>query len=288
MSITDIVEETAFNLIRKAVTTVPKDVESALRKALAREEGVAKTQLEAIIRNIETARKTSRPLCQDTGLLTFFVESGSGLVDLCGIAEALKRATVRATNEVPLRPNAVDPLSNINSGNNTGRHIPIIEWEASSGEALKITVLPKGGGSENVTKLYLLKPAEGWSGILRVVLNSILEAGPYPCPPTIVGVGVGGSSELALKLSKRALLRPLNIKNPNPKLAKYEDQLYEAANSLGIGPMGLGGKTTVLGVKIEYAYRHPASLPVAVSYQCWAARRATAIISPDGSVKYID
>ena len=267
---------------------MPKDVESALRKALAREEGVAKTQLEAIIRNIETARKTSRPLCQDTGLLTFFVESGSGLVDLCGITEALKRATVRATNEVPLRPNAVDTLSNINSGNNTGRHIPIIEWEASSGEALKITVLPKGGGSENVTKLYLLKPTEGWSGILRAVLNSILEAGPYPCPPTIVGVGVGGSSELALKLSKRALLRPLNIKNPNPKLAKYEDQLCEAANSLGIGPMGLGGKTTVLGVKIEYAYRHPASLPVAVSYQCWAARRATAIISPDGSVKYID
>jgi len=288
LSITDIVEEVAFNLIRKAVTTVPLDVESALRKALAREEGVAKTQLKAIIRNIETARKTSRPLCQDTGLLTFFVESGSGLVDLCGITEALKRATVRATNEVPLRPNAVDTLSNINSGNNTGRHIPIIEWEASSGEALKITVLPKGGGSENVTKLYLLKPAEGWSGILRAVLNSILEAGPYPCPPTIVGVGVGGSSELALKLSKKALLRPLNIKNPNPKLAKYEDRLYEAANSLGIGPMGLGGKTTVLGVNIEYAHRHPASLPVAVSYQCWAARRAAAIISPDGSVKYID
>lgn len=287
MKIADVVEEATLNLLRRAVVTIPSDVEEALREAYRREEGTAKSVMEAIIRNIELARKMERPLCQDTGLISYYVEAGSGCEILREVEAALLKATERATREIPLRPNAVDSLTNLNSGNNIGRHVPVIEWTISDRDDIILTVLPKGGGSENVTKLKMLSPGVGMRGVLGAVLDTILEAGPYPCPPTIVGIGLGGSAETALKLSKRSLLRPLNIRNADPRLAKYEERIYELANELGIGPMGLGGKTTVLGVKMDYAHRHPASLPLAVSFQCWAARRTSVKISPEGEVEYL-
>jgi len=203
------------------------------------------------------------------------------------IEKALHRATMRATKEVPLRPNAVDPFTQENTGDNTGRFIPFIHWEIVPGNTLEITVMPKGGGSENVCALGMLSPSMGLNGLKKFVLDAVINAGAKPCPPNILGVAVGGGADVAMKLAKAALLKPLDQPNPDPNLANLEKELQEAVNSTGIGPMGLGGRFTVLGVKVEYAHRHPASYPVAVAFQCWAARRASARIYPDEKIEYL-
>lgn len=283
-----LVEDVAVNLLRFAVIELPQDVKEALKRAYEEEISEAgKTQLKAILDNIELAEKTRTPICQDTGTIIFYVKAGSELGGLGKIDGALRNATKRATKEVPLRPNAVDPFTRKNSGDNTGRHIPFIHWEIVSGNTLEITVLPKGGGSENVCALGMLVPGEGINGLKKFVIETLMKSGAKPCPPNILGVAVGGGSDIAMKLAKKALLRPLNQPNPNPELARLEQELYEAANMTGIGPMGLGGKCTVLGVHVEYAHRHPASYPAAVAFQCWAARRSTARIHADGRVEYI-
>ena len=288
MNLEETVENVAVNLLRFAVTELPKDVEEALQKAYSEETSEAgKTQLRAILDNIELAGETHTPMCQDTGTIIFYVKAGAEVSDLDKIEDALRRATKRATPEVPLRPNAVDPFKQKNTGDNTGRYIPYINWEIVPGDTLEITVLPKGGGSENVCTMGMLVPGEGINGLKKFVIDSIIKAGSKPCPPNILGVAIGGGSDIAMKLAKKALLRPLDQPNPDPELAKLEKELLEAANSTGIGPMGLGGKFTVLGVNIDYAVRHPASYPAAVAFNCWAARRATARISPDGHIEYL-
>ena len=283
-----LVEDIAVNLLRLAVTELPPDVKEALERAYREEESEAgKTQLEAILKNIELAEKTRTPLCQDTGVIIFYAKAGAQAKNLDKIEAALHKATQRATKEIPLRPNAVDPFTQKNSGDNTGRFIPYIHWEIVPGDNLEITAFPKGGGSENVCALGMITPGEGVKGLKKFVIDAVIKAGAKPCPPNILGVAVGGGADIVMKMAKAALLRPLNQPNPNPELAKLEKDLYEAANSTGIGPMGLGGKFTVLGVNVEYAHRHPASYPVAVAFQCWAARRATALIHADGKVEYL-
>lgn len=284
----EVVENVCFNLIRQAVIYLPEDVKQALKKAYEEETSEAgKTQLKAILENIELAEKYQAPICQDTGTIIFYVTAGAEVKGLDKIEGALINATRRATKEIPLRPNAVDPFTQKNSGDNTGRFIPYIHWEIVPGDTLELTVMTKGGGSENVCLTGMLVPGEGINGLKKFVIESIIKAGAQPCPPTIVGVAMGGGADIAMKLAKKALLRPLNEPNPNPEIAKIERELYEAANMTGIGPMGLGGKTTVLGVHLEYAHRHPASFPAAVAFNCWAARRATAKIHPDGTVEYL-
>lgn len=267
---------------------MPQDVKEALQGAYREEESEAgKTQLKAILDNVELAEKTRKPMCQDTGVIIFYVKAGAEVRSLHKIEEALRKATKIATKEVPLRPNAVDPFTRKNSGDNTGRFIPFIHWEIVPGDDLEITVFPKGGGSENVCVTGMLVPGEGIMGLKRFVVDAVIKAGSKPCPPNILGVAVGGGADIAMKLAKKALLRPINQPNPNPEIAKLEKELYEAANMTGIGPMGLGGKITVLGVNVDYAHRHPASFPAAVAFQCWAARRATALIHSDGTVEYL-
>ncbi|MEM2523095.1 MAG: fumarate hydratase [Candidatus Bathyarchaeia archaeon] len=284
----EIVENVAFNLIRQAVIYLPEDVKQALKKAYEVETSEAgKTQLKAILENIELAEKYQAPICQDTGTIIFYVSAGAEVHGLDRLENALINATRRATKEIPLRPNAVDPFTQKNSGDNTGRFIPYIHWEIVPGNTVELTVMTKGGGSENVCLTGMLVPGEGINGLKKFVIESIIKAGAQPCPPTIVGVAMGGGADIAMKLAKKALLRPLNEPNPNQEIAKLERELYEAANMTGIGPMGLGGKITVLGVHVEYAYRHPASFPAAVAFNCWAARRATARIHPDGNVEYL-
>lgn len=288
MDTTTLVENVAFNLLKLAVIRLPRDVKDALQEAYKTEESAAgKTQLEAILNNIQLAEKTNAPLCQDTGTIIFYAKAGARAQDLDKIEEALIRATRRATLEVPLRPNAVNPFNQKNSGDNTGRFIPYINWEIAPGGSLELTVLPKGGGSENVCTLGMLVPGEGVKGLKKFVLDAVVEAGSKPCPPNILGVGLGGGADIALKLAKKALIRPIDQTNPDPELAKLEMEILEAANMTGIGAMGLGGRTTVLGVNVEYAHRHPASYPAAVAFQCWAARRAAARISADGRVEYL-
>ncbi|UCD26729.1 MAG: fumarate hydratase [Candidatus Bathyarchaeota archaeon] len=284
----NIVENVAVKLLQLAVTELPQDVKQALQRAYREEESEAgKTQLKNILENVELAQKTRTPMCQDTGVIIFYVKAGSQVKDLDKIEKTLHRATIRATKEVPLRPNAVDPFTQKNTGDNTGRSIPFIHWEIVSGNTLEITVMPKGGGSENVCALGMLYPSMGLNGLKKFVLDAVINAGAKPCPPNILGVAVGGGADIAMKLAKLALLKPLDQPNPDPNLANLEKELQEAANSTGIGPMGLGGKITVLGVKVEYAHRHPGSYPVAVAVQCWAARRASARIYSDEKIEYL-
>ncbi|MCX8150288.1 MAG: fumarate hydratase [Candidatus Bathyarchaeota archaeon] len=283
-----VVEEVAFELVRQAVIFLPQDVKAALQRAYTEETSeVARTQLQTILDNVALAEKKKVPICQDTGNLVFFVKVGAEFEGIDCVENALLAAVRRATVEVPLRPNAVHPFTQKNSGDNTGRGLPEIHWELVSGKTLALSVLVKGGGSENFSVLGLLNPAEGLSALKRFVVDAVIRAGAQPCPPTILGVGVGGSAELALHLAKKALLKPLGEPNEDESLDCLEQELLEAANLTGIGPMGMGGRTTVLGVHLDYAFRHPASFPVAVMFNCWAARHASARIEVDGSVKYL-
>jgi len=283
-----IVETVAFNILKQAVIYLPEDVKQALEKAYAEETSeTGKTQLKAILDNIELAEKHQAPVCQDTGTIIFYVKAGAEAEGLDKIEEALVNATRRATKEVPLRPNAVDPFTGKNSGDNTGRNIPYVNWEIVDGEDVELTVMTKGGGSENVCIGGMLVPGEGIKGLKKFVVDAVIKAGAKPCPPNILGIAIGGGADISMKLAKKALMKPLNEPNSDPEIAKLEKEIFEAANMTGIGPMGLGGKTTVLGVHIDYAYRHPASFPAAVAFNCWAARRASARIHPDGTVEYL-
>jgi len=288
LKIANVVEDVAVKLLRLAVTELPQDVKQALQRAYGEEESeTGKTQLKAILDNVKLAEETRKPMCQDTGVIIFYLKAGSQIEGLDKIEEVLIKATKRATKEVPLRPNAVDPFKRKNTADNTGRFIPFIHWEIVPGNKLEITAFPKGGGSENVCSLGMLSPGEGVTGLKRFVVDALITSGAKPCPPNILGVAIGGGADIAMKLAKKALLRPLDQPNPDPEIAKLEKELYEAANMTGIGPMGLGGKITVLGVNVDYALRHPASYPAAVAFQCWAARRATARIHPEGIVEYL-
>jgi fumarate hydratase subunit alpha len=277
-----IIEEVAFQLIKKASIVLPADVKASLQRAYEEETSkLGKTQLKAILDNVTAAEQMGRPVCQDTGIVSFFIKGRS--LDYKGFEETLKRATVRATKEVPLRPNAVHPLTRRNSGDNTGVHIPGVTYMYEDTDHVELTVMLKGAGSENMSALYMISPSEGVNGIKRAVLETVVRAGGQPCPPIVVSIGIGGTVDLTFKLAKMALTRPLGMRHPEEEVAKLERELLAIINSTGIGPMGLGGKITALDVKIEYAYCHTASLPVGVNIQCWAYRRATARIYPNGS-----
>jgi fumarate hydratase subunit alpha len=280
-----VVEDITVRLLQLAVTELPQDVKDTLRKAYHEEESaVGRAQLKAILDNVDLAEKTHSPICQDTGVVIFYVKAGAQVKGLDKIESALRKGTARATREVPLRPNAINPFTQKNTGDNTGRNIPYINWQVVPGDALEITVLPKGGGSENVSALKMLPPSRGIKGLKKFVVDTVINGGAKPCPPIVLGVAVGGGADIAMKLAKETLLKPLGEPNIDPELAKLEKELREAINSTGIGPMGLGGKTTVLDLKVDFAHRHPASYPVAVVVQCWAARRASACIYSDGKV----
>ncbi len=288
METAKIVEDVAFNILKQAIIYLPEDVKQALKKAYEEEiSEIGKTQLKAILDNIELAEKYKAPVCQDTGTIIFYVKAGAKAKDLDKIENALVNATRKATREIPLRPNSVDPFTQKNSGDNTGRYIPFVNWEVVSGNSIELTVMTKGGGSENVCVAGMLVPGEGIDGLKKFVIDAVIKAGAQPCPPTILGIAMGGGADISMKLAKKTLLRPLNESNPDPAIAKLEKEIFEAANMTGIGPMGLGGKTTVLGVHIDYAFRHPASFPAAVAFNCWAARRASARINADGTVEYL-
>ncbi len=205
-------------------------------------------------------------------------------LDLVLIADALRRGTERATLDYPLRPNAVHPVTRENTMTNTGRHLPVMHYEFVPGDGLTLHCLPKGSGSENMSFLRMFNPADGVKAVKRFVLECVIEAGAKPCPPTIVGVGLGGSADLCMSLAKKALFREVRSHNDDPVIAAMEDELSAAVNQLGIGPMGLGGRTTALAVHIEHAHTHITQNPVAVSFQCWAARRSRIDVTPAGDV----
>jgi len=282
-----VIEDTTVRLLRMAATKLPKDIEDALRAAREIEtDETAKTQLSAIIQNIEIAEE-GIPMCQDTGIIIFYVKVGEKFPFMSEIREALTNATKKATAEVPLRPNAVNPIVGGNSGDNTGVKIPWINWEVVPGDTLEVIAFPKGGGSENVAIVGMLKPGVGLKGVKKLVTDNAMSYMGKACSPNIIGVGIGGGADIAIKIAKQQLLRPIGERHPEPEVAQIEEDLIAAINATGIGPMGLGGKTTVLDVKVDYAMRHPASLPVGVAVQCWAARHSKAIISKDLGVTFV-
>ncbi len=271
-------------VMRTVATRLPIDVYDALVEAREREENtVARRQLDAIIRNADLAATRSRPICQDTGMVYFFTKVGKDFPFLMDLRNVLVEATRESTFEIPLRPNAVDPVHERNSGDNTGRFMPWIDMELVKGDRMELTVLFKGGGSEYPSTLRMIPPIQGLRGVKRVVIDAMYNAGAMPCPPVIVGVGLAGGSDIAMKLAKRALLRSIGVRHPDEMVAKLEEEIMELVNRLEIGPHGFGGPTTALDVKVEYGHRHPASYAVGVTTNCWAVRRGMAEFRPDGS-----
>ncbi|RLI76215.1 fumarate hydratase [Archaeoglobales archaeon] len=268
----DDVKFAIVELFKKAETELGEDVVKAIKNAYEKEENeIAKNQLKAILENIDVAGKLKVPMCQDTGLPIVFVEIGKELCLDFDLKKAIVEGVKNATKEVPLRPNAVHPLTRENPGNNIGLHMPQLNIDIVDGDKLKLTVMPKGAGSENMSALKMLLPSQ-INEIPRFVVETVKNALGKPCPPIFVGVGIGSTFDGSAKLAKKALLRDVNI------MDEYELRILNAINKLGIGPMGLGGKTTALAVLIEKGYCHTASLPVAVNIQCWANRRASKIL----------
>lgn len=263
------VTEAVIQAVRKAETTLPSWVVELIKQAAALESSpIAKSQLQLILQNIDTAGSDGLPMCQDTGLLIFRVEKGRDLdldFDLQGaIMDGVRTATI----DVPLRPNVVDPISRKNSGDNTGQRIPDVIVDEVEGCDLCITAFPKGAGSENMSLVGMLNPADD---PFDFILQCVAERAANACPPLFLGVGIGGTFDLAARLAKRALFNM-------PGTSEMELNLLKKINSLGIGPMGLGGDTTALGVNIETASCHTASLPVAINFQCWAHRSASVVV----------
>lgn len=268
------IKDAVYELYKKAAIVLGNDVKKALEDALKVEDNeLARLNIEAILKNIKLAEEKQIPMCQDTGLPVIFVKLGN--VEVENLRAGIEKGIEKATKEIPIRPNIVDPITRENTNINVGDYIPPIDIELIDEDYLEITILPKGFGSENNNAMKMALPAEGIQGIKDFVVKSVLKAKGKPCPPTVIGVGIGGTSDLCLKLGKKALLGEVGKRNPNPEIAKLELEILEEINKSGIGPMGLGGKTTTLDVKILKAHTHTAGLPVGVCVQCWADRHAT-------------
>jgi tartrate/fumarate subfamily iron-sulfur-dependent hydro-lyase alpha chain len=285
----DAVLEAAAHLYVWALKDIPQDLRDALAAARERETSVTgRRVLETIHRNVQIADEEKNLVCQDTGIAVYYCRVGERFpLHPAGIYRALKAGTERATVEHPLRSNTVHTLTRESTGPNVGYRVPIVHWDfVPDWDGLDVKCVPKGSGSENMTFLEMLVPADGVNGIKRFVLESIVGAGGKPCPPGIVGIGIGGSADYAMHLAKEAIARPVGTRNPDPLVAELEDELYGLLNETGIGPMGLGGDVTVLQCHIEHADTHMTLNPVAVNYQCWAARRASAHVSADGTIEF--
>lgn len=281
--------EATVKLIEAAAVWLPEDVEKALLRAYEVEDNpVTRSFLRAMLDNVRVARERRLPICQDTGIVMFHVAAGDRFPFTGLLPSVLKRATIEATKRVPLRPNTIDVFTGRNPGDNTGRYMPWIDWDFIEGsDTAEVTVLLKGGGSEVIGRAKNLIPAEGLKGIMKYVIEAVYEAGPQPCPPIVVSVGIGPNVSTAMKLAYKGLLRPIGQRHEVPEVAKFEEELLKAVNEIGFGAHGMGGRVTALDVHVDYAPRHPATLSVAVVINCWAARRASMRIYSDGGVEYL-
>lgn len=286
-------QDAFLELLRRAACDLPPDVEAALRQAYEREEAgqPAKSVFGTILENVAMAREASTPICQDTGSINFYIDFpvGQREQDYRAAAEA---AATEGTKRTYLRPNAVNPITGKNSGNNVGVNAPFFHFNQWAEPYTRVRVMLKGGGSENVGAQYRLPDTSigagrDLKGIKKCILDAVLKAQGFGCSPGAIGVGIGGDRMTSYLLSKEQFFRRLGSVNEDATLAQMETELYAKLNELNIGPMGFGGKTTVLGVHIGAQHRHPATFFVAITYMCWAYRRKTMIIR-DGEVRYED
>lgn len=289
------IEETARDLYIRALTDIPQDVRSALRTGLAAEQQAgnrtAQGVLLTILRNVDVADELNTLVCQDTGLAVYLVKAGTALgLDYAEVKARLRAGCERATLEYPLRSNTVHPLTRKPTGTNSGEGIPVIKFEfVPDSMQLEIVMAPKGSGSENMSFLKMLNPADGITAVKRFVIECVFESGARPCPPIILGIGIGGTSDVAMSLAKQAsCFRTIGSASADPAVHALETELLNLVNRTGLGPQGLGGATTALAVHIEWAHTHISQLPVAVNIQCWRGERARAIIESDGTVTYPD
>lgn len=260
----------------KANCILNDDVYSSIKKAQENETSeIGRDILSQLIKNADLAKEKMKPICQDTGMAVIFLEIGQEVHFNGGsLTEAVNEGVRQGYNEGYLRKSIVsDPLLRVNTKDNTPA---VIHYDIVQGDKVKIKVAPKGFGSENMSRLYMLKPAQGIEGVKAAILETIENAGPNPCPPMVVGVGIGGNFELSAKLAKKALLREIGSKSDKPHIREIEEEMLEKANKLGIGPQGLGGKTTILGINIETFATHIAGLPVAVNISCHVTRHSEA------------
>jgi fumarate hydratase subunit alpha len=259
--------DATFRAYREAVIRLPPDVLRVIEQAAAAETNpVARGEFENILKNITMAEKLGVPMCQDTGVPVVYLTIPPDISLTKELYDAVAEGVRKATREVPLRPNVVDPLTRHNTNDNTGAGMPAIH--VKPGEKFTVTVLPKGAGAENMSRIGMLLPSQV-DQIEKFVVETVYLAGSRPCPPIVIGVGIGGTFDGAAAMAKEALLQPLDT------MTEYERGILAAVNRLGIGAMGLGGDFTALAVKVKTAGCHTASLPVAVNIQCWANRHAT-------------
>jgi fumarate hydratase subunit alpha/L(+)-tartrate dehydratase alpha subunit len=281
--------EVSAVLYKQALTVLPPDVRSAISRADAHEsDRGAKIRLRVMANAVETSDRTGIIVCQDTGIPVYFLGIGTAFpVNGALLEQALAQGIERATQRYSLRSSIVHPLTRQNPQTNTGQGVPIYHVHFLDGvDWLDLLLVPKGSGSENMSFLAMLTPADGIAGVKRFVLESVIGAGAKPCPPTIVGVGLGGTADECMALAKRAIARPVGEPHPDPDIADLEQRLAEALNATEIGPQGLGGSTTAFAVHIEYAYTHISMNPVAVNIQCWRGERARARVHASGRVEY--
>jgi tartrate/fumarate subfamily iron-sulfur-dependent hydro-lyase alpha chain len=279
------IEEAAKLLYIRALKILPDDIKEGFSSLVATEtDETAQSILATMVENIGVAERTENLLCQDTGIPIFNIEIGRNVeIDGWALKQAIRRGTERATREHPLRSSVVHPITRQNEHTSCGAHVPVINIDFVEEErVLRLAMIPKGSGSENGSFLQMLIPADGLNGVKRFVIDAAMKAGGKVCPPTIMGIGIGGTSDLCMHLAKVAATRPLGSRCADEQGAALEVSLADAVNSLGIGPQGLGGDSTAFAVHVEIAATHITMNPVAVNIQCHSARRASATFTPDG------
>ena len=264
------IEECVYQMARRAGLTLTDSCRAALNSAKERETGAAEFALSALLENEKTAKREQMPVCQDTGMAVVLLSLGQE-VQLVGapLKDAVNEGVRRAYEDGKFRKSICDPLTRVNTGDNTPAHLHV---EIEEGDKAEITYLPKGFGSENMSRLYMLTPAEGREGIINAIVETVRKAGSRPCPPVYVGVGIGGCFDSCAFLAKKALTRDVGSRNPREDVASIEEEALQRINALDIGPQGFGGKTTAIGVSCELAPTHIAGLPVAVNIQCHCVR----------------
>lgn len=293
-TIYDTIEDVASKLYIKALTNIPKDVRVGLKKAkdaeTAAQQKTAEKVMLTVLENVKVADEKSMMVCQDTGLPIYRLRIGNQMhLDMVEVKKRLRLGAERATREYPLRSNTVHPVTRKHTGTNTGEGMPVIKMDFVEGDTLEIQMAPKGSGSENMSFLKMLLPSEGIKGIYKFVMQCVFDSGANPCPPVIVGIGLGGTSDVCAALAKEAsCFRRVGTHNPDPDIAKMETELLDLINQTGIGPQGLGGATTAMAVNIEWAHTHISHNPVAVNMQCWRGERAGVVIDGEGNVSNID
>jgi len=288
-----IIEKSLYSLISYSAETVTKRTITVLEKMLENEKknDIAYSQLNLMLDNITYGKKNQIPVCQDTGLVNIFIQLGENFPIISNFKESIRTILAQLTKDSKIRANTVDPIKFQNPGDNSGLNTPPIYLELiPNRDDLVFTILNKGGGCENISALYMLNPATGFEDFIPLIIKKIKNAGGKPCPPIIVGIGIGGDSVKSMYLAKKALLRPIGTRNRRDEVSKLENDLLNQINALDIGVMGLGGHSNCIDVHIEWAMRHPASYPVGLVVECYSHRTISGCISKEGEffMGYLD